>query len=765
MTFSRILVVLFASLWCSLASSESIPVSSGEHGDFSRLVFEGSGIRGWVYDQAENDYTIRFPNHRDGFKTQTVYKYIKNDRVKSFTTQNSNFRFQVGCECVVDVFEIGKTVLVVDIKEIKDNPTKSNTEFMEIPTLPQSSQPLQFGARLSNPRLEEFTPASNVSRILQEVDPIQLTSQSKPSVARLPISGQALNDQPSAAQRENLQVIQEQLIQEIGSASSRGLLSPDLVFRQPSINRKNPQVDVSIFNSSHIQQNETETQNRQIRITSSADNLFPENPMDGIMSSGQKCINLDRVDINAWSDNRPFEQQLGDRRSAIFGEFDQIDESNSIALVRLYIHFGFGAEAKNTLNLIEGGFKKWPELFEIAQILEYGSAEDGRVLQKYSECDSVAALWAVMSSRTLSEGKIVNTQAVLRALDSLPAHLRKLLSPDLSMRLLKYGDRPSAQTAMRNLDRLGIQLDGRALLASAEIEISKGESDVAEKMLTDVVNSNSEFSARALIGLIKSEMDTGRTIDIATASLVEAYATELNGSPIGDELKRIHILALAKSGQFDKAFDAVKKLSALQNVQALKSNLFEILSTEAKDANFLKIVFAQIPSLVEMEDKDNVFEVAKRLQKLGFSETSERILIDANVGVNTPEQKKLRAEIALNLGRPAAASAFLIDLEGHDVIKLMAQAKEKKSEWTSAYNLYSQVDDFEAAQNNAWLAEEWQSLTDPSISDFGQLLPVSNRTLDQSEGTAGMMARSQGLLAESLQSRELIDSILQNNLE
>ena len=593
----------------------------------------------------------------------------------------------------------------------------------------------------------------------------EVTKTSKSPNVIFPTLGSTLSELDLNEQSQALKDLQTQLLQEIGSASSRGVLDPSANLDLWRKAEQRPQVDPEIFDSSQEDASPQQSEKIQIRITSSADMMRSASSTIGATQSGHLCIDPVRVDISAWSDGRSFEQQLAMLRRGLFAEFDQLDEGTAVNLTRFYLYYGFGAEALNILTLIADGAEKWPELFEMAEILEFGFSDSGQVLRQNIDCNSAGALWGILAAKKLDLDRTINVQAALRSVDSLPPHLRKFLAPELSNRLLKYGDRKGAKMAMRNLDRLSSPGDERATLASADIKISEGGLDTAGVLLNEVVNSNSEFSARALISLIETEMDTGRSIDVATANLVDAYAMELRDAPIGAELLRVHVLALAKSGQFKESFVALDDLSLDEDAKDLRTKLFQLLIADAGNAVFLELMFEYMPSLTDVNEKELVFEAAVRLHALGFSEAAEKFLDDGQALSNSNSHRILNARIALDLGRPAAADVFLVNLKGEEADLLRAKINEQKLDRIKAHEIYSQLQDTQAAQENAWLSADWQTLTDPNVAAFGSLVPVANQSLEQSENPIGMMARSKSLLDESTQVRDVISSIFQNETE
>ena len=762
----RVLVVMLLPVQAALAAP--IPVSSGEHEGFTRLVFEGQDLSGWRHEESEDAHRITFARHSDGFATDTIYQYIRKDRVQAFNASATAFEFQLGCDCNVEVFALGKGVLVVDVSAGVEA-QKSKTAAVDMPfATAQRTTPFSFGARVSKPanqptiqpaakpapKAQKPKPASDA--LVEEIANLQNTPlQITPPVAKVPTDEEA----------KALQAFQEQLLKEVGAASSRGVLVPNANFSAPNLSTPRPQVDPGIFDSSAEMLIESQVPASQIRITSSADTQQSSRATTGTTTMGVACLDPEQVDVMSWSNGEAFDQQLGEIRRELFGEFDELNKDAAVKMARLYIHFGFGAEASSTLSLIEDARETWPELIEMAQILDYGHVAGPSVLAHHQDCNSSAALWGILASESIDNDRIINIEAALFGLNSLPIHLRKFLSPELSNRLLRYGDRTGAKNAMRNLERLDIPDDDSTTLAKADLELSNGRMEEAESLLNEVVNSNSQFSAQALISLIETEMESGRDIDVATANLVEAYAMEQRDAPIGKELRRVHVLALAQSGQFDEAFAALQDLGIEQDVQENRAKVLKVLVEDAEDAVFLNSVYRELPNLVGIEDPARIMATAERLLNLGFSETAEKLLVDANVPTQTRSQKILRAQIALDLGRAAAAEAFLIELDGPEVTLLRARASEQNSNRVAAHEMYQELDQKQSAQHNAWLSEQWKSLTPETTPVFGELVGAANQSLDQPQSQEGMKARTQNLLEESSETRALISSILNGDSE
>ena len=76
---------------------------------------------------------------------------------------------------------------------------------------------------------------------------------------------------------------------------------------------------------------------------------------DVVLQNGRRCLAPELVDVTSWAEGADFATELGTLRKQLVGEFDRVDPDVTRALTRAYIHFGFGAEALQVLQLVDTG--------------------------------------------------------------------------------------------------------------------------------------------------------------------------------------------------------------------------------------------------------------------------------------------------------------------------------------------------------------------------------------------------------------------------
>ncbi|MFK7834721.1 MAG: hypothetical protein AB8B60_00745 [Sulfitobacter sp.] len=562
--------------------------------------------------------------------------------------------------------------------------------------------------------------------------------------------------------------VQNRLARELGTAATRGLLTPTPGIDLPSINR--PQIDTSALvteepaapESAQIPEPSEPTNN--MRITSSMD--LPNIAISaeaGQTLTGLSCPTNAELDVSGWAEDSSFDEQTGEARMALFGEFDRLNRDVALRLSRMYIHFGFGAEALQILALDPQIAEEEPLLGDLARIMEDGVAGPDSILPQLLDCETDAALWAILAREELDVARTIDPKAALRALNKLPLHLRQFLAPALSRRLLSHGDTDAAATAMRNLERRTDNLPSSAKLAQANIAMDEGNVERATSGFQDVIDDNAEQSPEALITLVETKLAENQPIDPETAGLVEAFAKELQGSELGPDLRRAHVLALLKSGQFDSAFRATAELgggSEEKSAVDLRLTLLTELTAAASDIVFLDHVFDQPSRDIQRLRTRPKLALATRLLDLGFAQEAQDIVEGIPARPSNEARQILEARAALALEMPERAQSALADIAGEEAAILKAEAKHMAGAHAEAYALFRQTNQDKEAARAAWLADDWREVTLGDNPLFGPVLTLTETEFAPSSSPDGMLARTSAALDESAAARQTLADLL-----
>ncbi|WP_299607871.1 hypothetical protein [uncultured Tateyamaria sp.] len=741
-----------------MASGAEINVRSGAHPTFARIVLDVPEGTNWTVQQGASGARVTIDNHADGFDISNVFDRIDQTYVEAVEADATTLDVKFGCRCLAQVYPSGPNMIVVDVAETDqpfqdDQPVISTTALQFV-----GDQQLQFSqpGAISDPT---DLPAP------MAVPELDLARNVTPS----PLPAQIIEPQYED-QSDSLNMAQQKLAEHIGLAATTGILRANRQWESIPDRLQRPQIDTRVFDvpaPAETVDPSNELLNGNLRISTSRDvSDAAMNTLATSTSSGARCIDPSEVQVQNWEGPAGFAASIAALRRELFSEFDTLEAMTAVELARTYLHYGFGAEAQQVLLMSPKLASENRALVDIARIMEFGFSGQDSYLANFVDCDSDVALWAILSIENLQPTATIDSSAAIRALSGLPIHLRHFLAPNLSKKLLVYGDQDAAAAALRGLERTSEPLPSAGELVKADIELATGDVEAARTRLEGIVASNDQQSAEALIRYVDTHLEAEQDIEEDIATLVEAYAIEMRNDPLGEELQRTHVLALAKSGQFDAAFHAMTDGHANSDVQVtdtLFSSATVLLARNADDATFLEHAFAAMTARSDRMSVRALMHLAARLTRLGFYTEAEELFSTRPDMPATKEYRVLRATVSLGLEKPREAMAFLGRLDGEEPDRLRARAREMSGDYEVAHELYGTLGDDDGQRQTAWLSEDWQRLLETNEPVLGAAVDVASSNLDLSTDVEGMLGRTQDALEESGQARDAIQQLLQVN--
>ena len=478
-------------------------------------------------------------------------------------------------------------------------------------------------------------------------------------------------------------------------------------------------------------------------------------------ATGRSCIAPDFVAVGQWGTSESFAQQLGRARKTLMGEFDRDRPGAALDMARLYVFFGFGAEAIQVLHDRQVSGSAAEAVTAMAQLID-SEMSSIAVFDEQMDCASDAALWALLASGEVSADVRPNVDAILRALSDLPDHLKALLGARLA-RILAAGNlAPDAARVLRILDRQPRAPSPIQSLAQAETDLSSGDVELADAELAKVVVANTDASAEALLLRIWTRLDAGDAVAPEMVNTVAAIAREQRGTSLGPKLALAHTGALAASGQYDEAIGAVRKHAGADETQELDATRDLValyIAQGASDLVFLKhFLPVEGPTLGGLTDAtSNV--VAARLLDLGFASEAATYLAGPAEGGEIRVRRLLRARINLKGMAPRAAMVDLLGLEGSDAVILRAQAHSQLGEHGAAHLLYLAEGKTDEALREALLAEEWDNAKD--IADPVLTNVIGTTGADDAGDGSVLLRQNRLLLEQSANARADISRLLE----
>ncbi|MEM9575674.1 MAG: hypothetical protein AAF999_01530 [Pseudomonadota bacterium] len=739
---------IFAAAFGSApAGAEPIVVRSGEHETFTRIVLPLPEDAIWQLQNEPGNSQVILANHDAGFDLSLAFEIIPRTRLSAMLAQDSVLELQLACDCPVTAFVEQGDFLVIDIGDGGDLP------FAERPAV-QPPQELVTTA----PPVSEFSSG----QLLWRQDRPEQEVQSPVEVpATEPVAESLPDDQ--IAEPDLVLETQTRLLEAFADAASRGVLDPVQPLPEPAQEVEINEPEVDIFDSSEQFDDEALAATGNIRVTNSKD-IPHDNTLADLALSGATCLDPKRVDVGSWSTDQPFNSQLGVLHRELYDEVGEIETEKVVELTRFYLHYGFGAEARQALSLVPDLTLRFPELFDLANILEYGFAKNPRSLHRFADCNSDVSLWAFLAAEDFPNDNAVDTMAVLRALQNLPSHLRYIFGPVVSEKLLERGEAESANLALRSFETLLEHSGKPPKIAQAQAKLMTGDNKEAKADFGEIINEDTPDAPEALIRLIQKLVDDDQPVPADIALLAESFSFELQNTQLGDEMLRASVLASTQSGQFEKSFAILEQQEIpfeQETRMELTSHLFAEVTDKTTDAEFVSTYFTRFPPLSQFVSNGVKVGLADRLLAMGFTDEADAISSSFPTGYVADDLRVLRAGILLDQQQYQDALKQLEGLEDGDTAELRAEILERLGNNEDAARLFDAADMPERAVSSRWLSSNWSTLVDEKTPVFGPISEITNEDPMLIDVDDRMIANAQAALSESADVRDTLEQALQ----
>lgn len=148
MRLSAGLAALMLAFFDGLAAAQGLPVRSGEHDGFTRLVAPIGPDRDWQIVRDEAGVAIRFSPDAPEFDVSRVFDLIGRTRLTAIRSEDGLY-LSLACPCTVSVERYQGNLAVIDIS---DSPFEPNVSpqiepVVEIPPEPAATLPVFADAR------------------------------------------------------------------------------------------------------------------------------------------------------------------------------------------------------------------------------------------------------------------------------------------------------------------------------------------------------------------------------------------------------------------------------------------------------------------------------------------------------------------------------------------------------------------------------------------------------------------------------------------
>lgn len=722
---------------------DAVPVRTGTHAAFTRIVFQFPVRRDWRLGRSGDGYELALPGGA-ALDLSGVFDRIDRDRIASMSAppDGTSVQIDLACTCHATAFRFNDSWLVIDIND----GAPPDTARFEAPVPPRATA----GTETPAPDRAPFAAGH-----LTDPGPA-------PVIRPLPDMPTTVAPGDELARAARVADAQAAILEEISRAAGQGLLqgTEGGAWSQTGPGR------LPVLAGRGAPGTAPLPEELAARIGIAADTAVDtaaerdQGPRSGVPFAAS-CPAPAMFDVPGWSDGSPPGAQIGALRRQLVGEFDRPDRGAALALARLYINLGFGAEAAEVTGQFLADDPAAPVLHTLADIVDTGTAPPDNPLRVHLDCPGPVALWAALARHNLAPGAPVRRSDLAQAFAALPGHLRRHLGPMLAERLLAHDDAELAGVIRRSSDRAPGDPQPGEGLAAARLDLARGAEGAGRAALEAAARAEGPQAAEALAELMEKLNDEGEAVPPDLVSLAAARAFELRRDPMGTRLKAAALRAQAIAGDAAGAFDGLARAREEGNApDGAAVWLTEALAGDAPDAVLAATYFrhrkvidgANLPAATARA-------LALRLGAAGLAPTG-LALLDLRGLDDAPADHLARAELHLADDDPAAALLELDQIAGERTEALRARALAMTGAPEAALAALESPGNAALRADLAWRAGDWDTLRQIGDADQRAALDAAAPAAVPAGDAPATLAGSRALLAQSADARARLQALI-----
>jgi hypothetical protein len=723
------LSVALAALAGAAAAQEGGPIRSGEHADFSRIVMTIEPTTEWSLETGGRRATLFFPGRALDFTTGDLFVRMPRTRVLAVETARSaagtTVSVQLGCDCRVCTRFVGARYLALDVQD-----RDAATMAARPPVWNAQPDPTPAGA----PPAEADAQAATSVDTAAATDADALAEAEAEALAAAEAEAAQL-----ARENEAIASAQQILIEQIERAANQGLIqlageeplaelreTPSLAEAAPAAPpapetaappavapAASPAADLAALEPADpLAEREGE---RQVIATTvfDRDSSAAAAARLARQLAPAECLPDTALDVGRWTNGTPLHHQVPQLQRLVVGEFDRPNPTAVRDLARLYVRFGFGAEAEDMIESFGAEFPERALLTDLARVIERRPLAEGGPLSLRAACPGRHGLWLAIAGQpaALADPRLFAT--VQTAFADMPPDLRRLVAPPLVEGLLDNGRVAEAALMFDVADRSGAPADPDLRLAAARLAAVEGRAHEGEAALAGLIAENAWNASEALQHLVRIRMDRGGEVPQPWLTDLAAAALERRSTPAEWDLRALRAEALARNGALGGALGEVVALRDDLPARAAASDELAVrLMARADPARTGGAAYAEaILSHERMIGPAPVNDppriaIAGRMTDLGLPNAALGLLEPA-VDREVAAARLLAARVYVGMGRPDPALALLDRLPGEDAGRLRARAHAQRGEYDLALAEMSAAAPAEEALPYAWASGDW----------------------------------------------------------
>lgn len=737
-------VILLALVAQSLAAQQVVPIQSGEHETFSRLVLRIDPEVDWEVDTARGSATIRFPNQSLSFSTDRIFDLIPRDRIVAVTEERteegSALTLSLNCACEVQSFAFKGQNIVFDVVDgpplsaIAPAQTAETWRPDPLPFIQPSDTPLPFTAAVmaqspAQPVLLPDPPAP-VETIAADLaaptlpDPVlQVQSEkgnSAESIVQLAeemsaIAREGMNENISANGDPNMQArieeAQSHLLAQLTRAADQGLIdfapAPVEVVVEPEVIVQ--EVEEIVPDPALMQQLSARSayaQSTEAALTEIVNQFAMPQCLDDALFS-----------MAGWGGALGFSEQLASLRSQQIGEFDVSNQDITESIVRLYLRYGLGVEALLLLAESSGEIGQAALYRDMAYVLEEEPEGVTGPILKGVGCGGDHEMWYL--STGLGSAEVLEPITVTEAFSNYPIEVRTIIGPQLAQGLIARGQIDAGHVVLEIVRRADGEISNAQKMAEARVMEQQSDHAGAEEVFRELATSNDALAPEAMVAYAQVLIDSGSTVPPMLLLDIESASFLHRNTGMADILKLWEIRVRARVEGPDKALIQIEEILSerphmADELQEVAAEILQQTRSETMGAYaFADMVLKHAGLLSAGEGGDQArLRIAAEMSKIGLPEPALDTLA-LNLTRSTPAVNLVAAAAYIQLFEPEKALAQLADDPSLAAFKIRLQANLLREDYAAVAFLLEQDMANEVSLNDyALRAGDWAKIND-----------------------------------------------------
>lgn len=632
-----------AMMIATTSLAEVVTVRSGEHPGFSRLVAK---IRpGATWDIRRDRRSVRVSVSAPGlvFDTRTVFDRIPRKRLQEVSAdpEEAVLTLSLGCECEVTAFLEAGVYLVIDIADADGAGAGRRVDRRAIYAGPYRFARWQFardgfalGSLVPSGSQEAGGEPSSTKRSSDSND-MALGFELFPTVLKSAWRDRLVERIREVALRSGFGEADEFALVD-GAAGAAGKNDQLPGERSSAPGRMEP----DLARGAGMDAGE----NLRISIAGMRDEglLGAALELGGMAGKSDPCTAERFLRVADWIDEESFFRAVATRRSGLYGEFDVLNPEVGKGLARAYLHFGFGAEARQVLGMLPEADEEVRQLEEIAKVMDAppkgGKGQNLEARFAAADCGDNVTFWQSLIADAplgLDAG-----EKIARAFLALPVYLRAHLGPRVVRLLVSDNRLEHARIVSRSWERA---VESTAPKAGSAFPFAGAIPENGAEAAPDAVatrDADMPETPYLLLDMVKRHFEARESLPESIPDLVASYALEFRRTDLGDALERAHVVALALNGRYGEALSIVAKggndgdsldgpapgiVQGAGGNAVEKGKVFTLLAENGDDITFLRHALTLVNAEGVTLPAQAALAISHRLRDLGFSEEAEAI--------------------------------------------------------------------------------------------------------------------------------------------